>query len=88
VGEVITHPSSAPGGTTNQTIASDLRASLAMRCGFVAGSTWGDFKAAMARAGITDDMPLASIEYGIRRQSTGRITVDVDEGGIEIREAR
>lgn len=89
-GTIVPHPSRPPqGGTTNATIAADLTASLFLRAkGVDAGQTVGDFIAALRQLGITDDMPLASIEYGIRKIGSGRVTVDVEHDGLEIREAR
>ena len=85
--DILTHPLMR--GTTDRTIAADLRASLyASRIGLEAGRTWGSFKQAMEGLGITEDMPLASIEFGVSQYGNGRIVVDVNEDGLEVREAK
>lgn len=89
--KVIQHPSTpSVVGTTNATIGRDLQASLAARRGVSAGTTVGEFKQALAQLGVTDDMDLASIEYGVARFGNGCLVVDVDPdgNGIEIREGR
>jgi hypothetical protein len=50
------------------------------------GSTFGQFIEACRQLGITDDLPLASIEYGVARFGSSRIVVEVGEQGIEVRE--
>jgi hypothetical protein len=77
-----------PKGTTNRTLVSDLSASLVARRGVPAGLTYGDFKEAMRQLGVTDDMPLASIEYGCSRYGNGRLTLDTASDGVEIREGK
>lgn len=72
---------------TTSHIAWDLRAVLQQR-GAVAGNTWGSFKEAMAALGVKDDMLLASIEYGVAQDGSGRIVAEVDPdlGELEVRE--
>jgi len=77
-----------PKGTTNRTIVRDLQASLVARRGVPAGTTVGDFKDALRQLGVTDDMPLSSIEYGVSQWGNGSLTLDTDESGVEIREGR
>lgn len=51
-----------------------------------AGSTWGEFKAAAERLGLTDATPLGSIEYGCSQRGTNHLHVDVFPSGVEVRE--
>ena len=88
MGHILTHPSSEPRGTTDKTIVRDLRASLAVRRGAKSGETFGDFLAGVRSLGVTDDMPLSMIEFGVSQLGNGYITVDTNENGIEIREGR
>lgn len=82
--EVFRHPGHV---TTDRTLLRDLQRSLKAR-GFDAGTTFGDFVEAVKRAGIRDNDPLGSIEYGVSQTPTGRIVVDHTDDGIEIREVR
>lgn len=72
---------------TTSHIAWDLAAVLRTR-GAVAGNTWGSFKAAMEALGVKDDMLLASIEFGVAQDGTGRIVAEIDPdlGELEVRE--
>lgn len=72
--------------TTNRTVQSDLERSLRAKGAVPAGSTWGDFKRAVAELGVQDDHHLASIEYGTAQLGNGWIVLDQDEAGMEIRE--
>ena len=72
--------------TTDKTLRDDLQASLLARNGVPVGTTWGDFKAAMAALGVKDSDYLASIEHGIAQTSTGYIVRDDVNGMVEIRE--
>lgn len=58
--------------------------------GVFAGQTFGGFVQAALRLGVTDDTPLASIEFGVSRHGNGRLTIDRDADplGIELREGR
>lgn len=86
---VVQHPSAPqPRGTTNLTIVADLKASILARAGMPAGATWGEFKEAMRHLGIADDMPLASIEYGVSQFGNGRLVLDTEPDGVVIREGR
>lgn len=88
-GSIVQHPSSPEvRGTTNATVVTDLKASILARMGVPAGLTWGDFKEAMRHLGVSDDMPMASIEYGVSRYGNGRLTIDTASDGVEIREGR
>lgn len=72
--------------TTDDTLARDLRASLALREGVPYGVTWGDFKAAMTLLGVKDDDRLASIDVGNSQLNTySRIMRDDAPDGVEIR---
>jgi hypothetical protein len=51
-----------------------------------AGRTFGQFIEACRTLGVTDDMDLASIEYGCARFGSGRMVVEIGDSGIEIRE--
>ena len=51
-----------------------------------AGVTWGHFKQAVERLGVTDGQPLASIEFGVAQLGSGRIVAEVARDGVEIRE--
>lgn len=51
------------------------------------GVTVGEFKAALSRL-AGDNEVLASIEYGCARESTGWLTIQRTESGVEIREVR
>lgn len=70
------------------TLTDVLRASLACTEGKWAGYTFGSFIAAVRALGVTDDMPLSSIEFGVAQSGNGCITVDIEQGAIEIREDR
>lgn len=70
------------------TLTDVLKASIACTEGTWAGHTFGSFLAAVRALGVTDDMPLSSIEFGVAQTGTGCITVDIDQGAIEIREKR
>ena len=73
--------------TTDETVARDLKASLALREGVPFGTTWGTFKAAMTLLGVHDDDRIASIEMGTSRFVVGtRLVRDDAPDGIEIRE--
>jgi len=85
---IVVHPSTPARGTTNATIVQDLKASILARAGVPAGQTWGEFKEAMRHLGVSDDMPLASIEYGVSQVGNGRLVIDTEPHGIEIREGR
>ncbi len=52
----------------------------------MAGRTFGQFIEACRALGVTNDMDLASIEYGCARFGSGRMVVEIGEQGIEIRE--
>ena len=72
--------------TTNDSLVTDLRASLRARCGVAAGMTWASFKTAMAQLGVEDDDFLGSIEYGVMQGGSGYVVRDDEDGLIEIRE--
>lgn len=73
--------------TTADRVMADLRASLIAR-GQDAGTTWGDFKAAMQRLGVSDSAPLGGIEFGMGQSGSGRIVADEEDGGYVVREIR
>lgn len=74
--------------TTNDTIVADLRASLIAR-GVDAGSTVGDFIAALRQAGIRECDALASIEFGVGQYGMRRIVFERDgNDAVEVREVR
>ena len=51
-----------------------------------AGHTFGSFVEACRKLGITDEMELASVEYGIAQLASGRLVAEVGPDGIEVRE--
>jgi len=77
-----------PKGTTNDTIAQDMRASIAARRGVSFDGTVGGFIDALPQLGIQREMPLAMIEYGVSQYGNGTLIVDTEDGGIAIREGR
>lgn len=70
-----------------QPIGDQLRASLHARLGVEAGTTWGQFKAAMDRLYVRDEDVLSMVEFGISQAGNGRLVrEDDDHGQVEIRE--
>ena len=51
-----------------------------------AGRTVGQFINALRALGLTDDMGLASIEYGVAQMGSGRLVAEIGDHGIEVRE--
>ena len=58
-----------------------LVTSLNARRGVSAGTTWGEFQAAMRDLGVRDRDTLSSIEYGVAAKGSGLIVRDDDDDG-------
>lgn len=71
--------------TTDRTLRDDLWRSLVAR-GHDAGRTFGSFITACRAAGVRDETPLDSIEYGIKQAGSGRILVDFEDDAASIGE--
>ena len=56
--------------------------SLNARRGVPAGTTWGDFQAAMRQLGVQDGDYLSSVEYGIAQTGTGLLVREDDPRGL------
>src|ERR1051325_11090966 len=79
---------STPSGvsmTTHRTIAPESERTWLIP-GVYAGTTWGEFKAAVESLGIRDDYELVGIEHGMAQTGTGRIYAEGDADGMTIRE--
>jgi hypothetical protein len=64
-----------------------LRASIRAR-GFDAGTTLGEFVNACLLAGANLTSPLRSIEYGVMVGGTGRIVIEFEDEGMDVKEIR
>ena len=71
--------------TTDETLAHDLRKSVAARKSI---QTVGDFLNALMAHGLTLDTPLSSVEFGIAMGGNGRLVIEDVDGAIDIREGR
>jgi hypothetical protein len=69
----------------------DLKASL-RAAGIRCGSTWGEFKrgidALETAYGLTESTPFSSIEVGVSQHGNGRMFIDVEIDGIDVKEGR
>lgn len=70
--------------TSDTSLERDLRASWAARKPI---ETIGDFLNVLMARGLTLDVPLASIEFGISQYGDRRIVIDETPEGVEIRES-
>lgn len=71
----------------NAGVRARVAASLRAQRGVPAGTTWGDFVAAMAALGVAQGDTISSLEYGISQVGSGRLVLDRDDSGaVEIRE--
>ena len=82
MGEIVQHHPRAAASA----IERDLQHSLTLRRGAAGGTTLAEWLDALLSLGVSLDMPLASIEWGVSRYGNGRVTVDTSEDGLELRE--
>jgi hypothetical protein len=73
--------------TTAADLMTDLRDSIRAR-GWDAGVTLAQFYDACLKAGATPQTPLRSIEYGVCQGGTGRIVIEFEDEGIDVKEIR
>jgi hypothetical protein len=73
--------------TDRKHLEADLRASIRAR-GWDAGVTLAQFYDACLKAGATPQTPLRSIEYGVMVGGTGRIVIEFEDEGMDVKEIR
>ena len=71
--------------TTDDTLTDDLLASLRLH-GVKAGRTVAEFFGALSALGLRPDDVLGSVEYGIASDGNGRLVIEDNGNGWEVRE--